>query len=144
MTRLRFVDDDTVFPIVGPHRSSVRSVRLSVRLFDLAERAPHVTATEHVARTFSGDPAISWVAVVDEHDRPVHLVDRRGATHPPLTVLPAERLADVTRRVASRPSRDRRVPLVLCDERGRLLGLVTVERLLDRLADTLDSPSCTT
>ena len=89
---------------------------------------------------FAGDLAVSWVAVVDEHDRPVGLVDRRGITHPPLTVLPAERLADVTRRVASRPACDRRAPLVLCDERGRLLGLVTVERLLDRLADTLDSP----
>jgi predicted signal transduction protein with EAL and GGDEF domain len=60
-----------------------------------------------------------------------------------LRVPLVQRLADVTRRVGSRPARDRHVPLVLCDERGRLLGLVTVERLLDRLADTLDFPCST-
>jgi EAL domain-containing protein (putative c-di-GMP-specific phosphodiesterase class I) len=115
-----------------------RSVAGYSGLFDLAERAPRVTTTEHVARAFA-DPSITWVAVVDEHGRPISLVDRRGAAHPPLTVLPAERLPDVTRRVATRPTHERHAPLVLCDERGRLLGLVTVERLLDRLADTLDS-----
>ena len=65
-------------------------------------------------------------------DRPV----RRA--HPPLRVLPSEPLADVARRIASRPADERHVPVVLCDERGRLVGLVTVERLLCRLADALD------
>ena len=79
--------------------------------------------------------------VVDEHDRPVRLVDRRGGAHPPLNVLPAERLADVARRIASRPADERHAPVVLCDERARLVGLVTVERVLGRLADAIDSGS---
>ena len=66
------------------------------------------------------------------------LVDRLGGAHPPLSVLPAERLADVARRIASRPADERHAPVVLCDDRARLVGLVTVERLLCRLADALD------
>jgi CBS domain-containing protein len=110
-------------------------------LFDLAEHAPRVTATEAAPIVFASDPAVTWVAVVDEHDRPVGLVDRRGDTHPPLSVLPAERLADVARRIASRPADERHAPVVLCDERARLVGLVTLERVLGRLADAVDSGS---
>ena len=108
-------------------------------LFDLAEHAPRVTATEAAPIVFASDPAVTWVAVVDEHDRPVSLVDRCGDAHPPLSVLPAERLADVARRIASRPADERHAPVVLCDERARLVGLVTLERVLGRLADAIDS-----
>jgi hypothetical protein len=45
----------------------------------------------------------------------------------------------VARRVASRPPNDRHAPVVLCDEHARLVGLVTVERMIGRLADALDS-----
>jgi EAL domain-containing protein (putative c-di-GMP-specific phosphodiesterase class I) len=110
-------------------------------LFDLAEHAPRVTATEAAPIVFASDPAVTWVAVVDEHDRPVGLIDRRGDAHPPLSVLPAERLADVARRIASRPADERHAPVVLCDERARLVGLVTLERVLGRLADAVDSGS---
>lgn len=110
-------------------------------LFDLAEHVPRVTAAEAAPVVFATNPPATWVAVVDEHDRPVNLVDRRGGAHPPLSVLPTERLPDVARRVASRPPNDRRAPVVLCDERARLVGLVTVERILGRLADALDSDS---
>ena len=58
-------------------------------------------------------------------------------------MLPAERLADVARRVATRPVDDRHAPVVLCDERARLVGLVTVERVIGRLADAVDSGSGT-
>ena len=107
-------------------------------LFDLAEHAPRVAAVEAAAAVFAADPAVAWVAVVDEHDRPVVLAGRDGAAHRPLSVLPAERLADVARRLAARPAGGRGAPVVLCDERARFVGLVTVERLLGRLADALD------
>ena len=92
---------------------------------------------------FAENPAITWVAVVDEHGRAVGLVDRHGDAHQPLTVLPAERLPDVARRIASRPEGERHTPVVLCDESARLLGIVTLERVLDRLAGTIDAHSCT-
>jgi EAL domain-containing protein (putative c-di-GMP-specific phosphodiesterase class I) len=133
-------------PVMGP--ADLDAVALCRRrmsaaghggLFDLAEHAARVTAPEAARPAFARDPALSWVAVVDEFDRPVELVDRRGGAHPPLRVLPAERLPDVARRVASRPAGERHAPLVLCDEHARLVGLVTVERVLGRLADALDT-----
>jgi hypothetical protein len=97
-----------------------------------------VTATDAAPVAFAGSPAVAWVAVVDEHERPVGLVDRQGRTLPPLSVLPTERLTDVARRLASRPAAERQAPVVLCDERARLVGLVTLERVLGRLADAID------
>lgn len=121
-----------------------RSIAAYGGLFDLAEHAPHVSAIEAAPTSFARNPATAWVVVVDEHDRPVRLVDRRGGAHPPLNVLPTERLADVARRIATRPADEHHVPAVLCDERARLVGLVTVERVLGRLADTIDSGPCPT
>jgi EAL domain-containing protein (putative c-di-GMP-specific phosphodiesterase class I) len=107
-------------------------------LFDLAEHAPRVDAIAAARAVFARGPGVTWVTVVDEHARPVALVDRYGGAHPPLVVLPAERLADVARRLASRPAGDR-TPVVVCDENAQLVGLVTVERILGRLADAVDS-----
>jgi len=107
-------------------------------LFDLAEHAPRVTTIEAAAAVFARGCGVTWVVVVDEHGRPITLIDRYGGVHPPLVVLPAERLADVARRVASR-SAGGCSPVVLCDENARLVGLVTVERVLGRLADAIES-----
>ena len=52
---------------------------------------------------------------------------------------PSQTLSDVARRVASRPAGERYTPVALCDGRGRLVGLVPVERILDRLATALDA-----
>ncbi len=138
-------------PVMGaahPEAVALCRRRVSVAAYgglcDLAEHAPSVTAAEAAPVAFAKDPAPTWVVVVDEHDRPVELLDRHGATHPPLSVLPAERLADVARRVASRPAGERHTPVVLCDERARLVGLVTVERVLGRLADAIDISSSAT
>jgi EAL domain-containing protein (putative c-di-GMP-specific phosphodiesterase class I) len=137
-------------PVMGkahPEAVALCRQRVSVAgyggLFDLAEHAPRVTAAEAAPVAFAGSPAVTWVTVVDEHERPIGLVDRHGRTHPPLSVLPAERLADVARRVASRPVSERYAPVVLCDERARLVGLVTLERVLGRLADAIDSGTST-
>ena len=132
-------------PVMGaacPHAVALCRRRTTVAtyggLFDLAEHVPRVTAPDGVPVVLAENPALTWATVVDEYDRPVSLVDRLGIPHPPLRVLPTERLADVARRIASRPAGERHAPAVLCDERGRLVGLVTVERLLCRVADALD------
>jgi EAL domain-containing protein (putative c-di-GMP-specific phosphodiesterase class I) len=137
-------------PAMGPANTEAVELcrrRMSVATFgglcDLAEHAPRVSGAETVAAAFAEDPSVTWLTVVDEHDRPIGLVDRRGSAHKPLSVLPADRLADVARRIASRPPGDRHVPVMLCDGRGRLTGLVTVERLLGRLADEIDARSPT-
>jgi EAL domain-containing protein (putative c-di-GMP-specific phosphodiesterase class I) len=133
-------------PLMGAARPAAvelcrrrRAVATYGGLFDLAEQAPCVRATAAASILFASDPAATWVAVTDEHDRPVGLVDRHGGAHPPLNVLPTERMTDVARRAASRPADERHAPVVLCDEHARLVGLVTVEQLLGRLADALDA-----
>jgi EAL domain-containing protein (putative c-di-GMP-specific phosphodiesterase class I) len=107
-------------------------------LFDLAELAPRVAAIDAAPGVFARGRGVTWVAVVDEHDRPVALVDRYGGVHPALVVLPGERLSDVARRVASR-SAGQHTPVVLCDEIARLVGFVSVERVLGRLADLVEA-----
>jgi EAL domain-containing protein (putative c-di-GMP-specific phosphodiesterase class I) len=133
-------------PVMGGVRPEVVALcrrRVSVAscggLLDLAEQAPRVIAGAAAADEFARDPVVKWVVVVDEHDRPVSLIDRDGGAHSPLNVLPAERLPDVARRVASRPAVERLAPVVLCDERARFIGVVTVERVLDRLAEAIES-----
>jgi EAL domain-containing protein (putative c-di-GMP-specific phosphodiesterase class I) len=132
-------------PVMGPATpESVELCRRRARvathgdLFDLAELAPRVAAIESAPGVFARGGGTTWVAVVDEHGRPIALVDRYGGAHPPLVVLPGERLSDIARRVASRSAGDR-TPVLLCDEQARLLGLVTVERVLGRLADVVDA-----
>ena len=75
-------------PEMGPaHPDAVALCRrrLSVAayggLFDLAEHAPRVTASGAALTPSPTDPAVTWVAVVDEHDRPVgsHRPARRRA-----------------------------------------------------------------
>jgi EAL domain-containing protein (putative c-di-GMP-specific phosphodiesterase class I) len=131
--------------VMGPAtRESVELCRRRARvaahggLHELAEHAPRVTAIDAAAGVFAQGRGTTWVIVVDEHGRPIALVDRYGGVHSPLVVLPAERLSDVARRVASRTAGDR-TPAVLCDEDARLVGLVTVERILGRLADVVDA-----
>ena len=135
-------------PVMGP--ACPKAVALCRRrvsrtasggLFEVAEPAPQVYSSEAAHLAFAEDPGVTWVAILDEHDRPVGLIERCGGTHPPLNVSLAERLPDVARRLASRPAADRLAPVALCDEHTRLVGLVTVERVLGRLADALDSGS---
>lgn len=116
-----------------------RSLTANGGLFDLAEPAPHIATTEAAPFAFARNPTVGWVAVVDDDDRPISLVGRCGDAHSPLRVLPTERLADVARRVATRPAVEQHAPVALCDERARLVGLVSVERILGRLADCLDA-----
>jgi EAL domain-containing protein (putative c-di-GMP-specific phosphodiesterase class I) len=134
-------------PVPGMGAATPESVELCRRrarvavhgdLFDLAEHAPRVTVIGAAPGVFARGRGTTWVAVVDEHGRPTALIDRYGGAHPPLVVLPGERLSDIARRVASRSAGDR-TPVVLCDEDARLLGLVTVERVLGRLADVVDA-----
>src|SRR6478609_1975589 len=69
-------------PAMGPADPSAvalcrqrRAVATYGGLFDLAEHAPRVTATDAAPLIFATNPPATWVAVVDEHDRPVNLVD---------------------------------------------------------------------
>ena len=93
-----------------------------------------------LARLFGDRVSGDFVPVVDSRRRPVGLIARSGlladgdAVVPVLTVMPGSRVSDVALRAMTRPAAERFVPLVCCDEAGRYLGLVRVERLVAELA----------
>jgi len=85
------------------------------------------------------DPSIAaQVAVrVDEFDRPVGLLVRRGQDIEELPVMctePATPAPDLALRAMARESGLRFTPAACCDGRGRLLGIVPIERLVESLA----------
>lgn len=51
-----------------------------------------------------------------------------------LSVFPNAGIAQVARRAMTRPRADRFAPVVYCDEQGRYIGLVRIERLIGALA----------
>lgn len=104
---------------------------------------PHGATGPTIARAFLDDPARRWIVMVDEHGRPVRLAPRDGGPSearclPVLCVTVGDGLTEVVRRLLTRPPRERFAPVVLCDGRGAARGLLTVERLLERLADVAE------
>jgi EAL domain-containing protein (putative c-di-GMP-specific phosphodiesterase class I) len=90
------------------------------------------------ARQALGENVPPDVAVrVDEYERPLSVVvARQGAVEesPALCTDPETPPEELALRAMARPSGRRFVPAACCDERGRLLGLVRVERLVEALA----------
>lgn len=93
-----------------------------------------------LAEAFASTPELGHVPIVDERRRPVGLLARPafGRGEEPqaelLVVTPATTVPEVARRAMLRPPGIRFDPLVCCDEQGRYLGLVPVERLVTALA----------
>jgi EAL domain-containing protein (putative c-di-GMP-specific phosphodiesterase class I) len=98
-----------------------------------------------VAPTLAGELAVpepaparsTTVVLVDEHGVPVGLeVDGAPVTggRRPMCVMPGEDVAAVALRASGRPDTERLLPVVCCDELGRPIGVVPVDRLLEALA----------
>ncbi len=116
---------------IGQHRT-----RDGVGL--LAERAPCVPMREtpgHVAAALLTNPHASFILA---HTRPVGLVHRHahpvGEVRPVTTIIGVEEPAEVARRAMTRPVEARFDPLVVCDGRGRYVGVLTIDRLMNALA----------
>jgi EAL domain-containing protein (putative c-di-GMP-specific phosphodiesterase class I) len=81
---------------------------------------------------------------VDEHGCPEEVLARepngrrriRGAA---MRVLGCERPADVATRAIARSEAERFLPVTCCDEQGRLVGIVRLERLVETLAAGRDA-----
>ena len=128
---------------LGTHMRSRSYARLSdAGVGVLIEPAPVVRdqdGREVLSRFFAEQLPSDFVSVVDSRRRPVAVIARPGAfgaeaVHAPLTVTSASSVADVALRAMTRPPAERFVPVVCCDEAGRYLGLVRVERLVAELA----------
>jgi EAL domain-containing protein (putative c-di-GMP-specific phosphodiesterase class I) len=114
----------------------------------LVEPAPATALAaggEGIAQTFAAHLGLEHVVVLDAGKRPVAVVPRQGLfgggarERPAMRVDLREGLAGVARRAITRPFAERFDPLVCCDGRGRYVGIVKVERLIEGLAALLDT-----
>jgi EAL domain-containing protein (putative c-di-GMP-specific phosphodiesterase class I) len=91
------------------------------------------------ARLFAADPDLDVAVVVTEGRRPAGLVtpEQTGQGAPPWPATTVQLSADcatVLRRAITRDRSVRFLPLVVCDELGRYVGVCPIERLIERLA----------
>jgi hypothetical protein len=92
-----------------------------------------------VGEALLAHPHEDVVVVVDVHRHPVRLEHRARRREDelataPLCTGPHATLPELARRVITRQHARRFDPIVACDERGRVAGLLRVERLLEGLA----------
>ncbi|MEA2466055.1 MAG: hypothetical protein QOJ57_181 [Thermoleophilaceae bacterium] len=113
----------------------------------LVERLPPAALSggaEAIAQLFASNPGLQHVTVLDAGKRPVAIVPRKGffggaaRDRTPMRVELGESITGVARRAMTRPFEERFDPVVCCDPRGRYVGLVQVERLVDGLTALLD------
>jgi hypothetical protein len=85
------------------------------------------------------DDRNDWLVLVDGLGCPVRLVERAAMLraepfeHRVLTVAGEEPVSVAVKRAQLRPQPERLRPLVCCDENGRYVGVVRIERLLAAL-----------
>ena len=101
-----------------------RTVGSLIRPAASAYRAPDIVA--------------ETIVLLDDHDRPLSVVvpggGRRAPRHPAMCVKSSEDIASVALRAVGRRSEDLYAPVCVCDDRGRLSGVVPIEHLLESLA----------
>jgi EAL domain-containing protein (putative c-di-GMP-specific phosphodiesterase class I) len=111
-------------------------------LVDHAPASALAAGGEGLAQTFAANLELSHVVVLDAGKRPVSIVPRAGGSgdrdgargRAPMRVDLRESLMGVARRAMERPEAERFDPIVGCDARGRYVGVVRVERLIEGLA----------
>jgi EAL domain-containing protein (putative c-di-GMP-specific phosphodiesterase class I) len=108
----------------------------------LVELLPVLTRAERdeASAAFADDERLAWIPLVDARGRPAGMVERAAQLRgePPadevLAISAASDVAEVAHRAMLRALPTRFHPLVCCDVRGRYVGVVRVERLVEALA----------
>jgi len=84
------------------------------------------------------DIVAETTVLVDDRGRPTEVIvpagGRRADRHPAMCVQRQDDVREVALRAIARPSNHRLGPLCLCDELGRLVGIIGIETLLETLA----------
>src|SRR4051812_29482022 len=138
-------------PVAAEQRDAIRDGRPSsptkAGVAALVERLPGAALSgggDAIAQVFAANQGLEHVTVLDAGKRPVAIVPRQGffgggaRDRAPMKVELGESIAGVSRRAMTRPFEERFDPVVCCDPRGRYVGVVKVERLIDGLAGLLD------
>lgn len=127
-----FADPDS-----QPGPSAIESAAAPPTLASLVDPATAVTSGEAaaVARRLAAADSSDHAVVLDAEGHAVGLVDRSGVREGlVVAVRLSSSLAEVARSMLSRPAGERFSPVVCDDERGRFVGLLYPERLLEALA----------
>ncbi len=105
---------------------------------DLIETNPSATDIDQAAALFRAHPHLNSVVMLDRNERPTGIADLEslavGMTSNALQVNNDTPLADAARRAIVRPRHSPFQPLVCTDNAGRYAGIVSMERLIDKLA----------
>jgi EAL domain len=91
----------------------------------------------HAEQRFAAEPAAELLVIVDELERPAGWLRRGSALRPqraPMRVLVSEAPEELARRAMTRPLHQRFDPIVVCDERGRYVGLLEADKLIHLLS----------
>ncbi|MHB8240654.1 MAG: EAL domain-containing protein [Solirubrobacteraceae bacterium] len=104
-------------------------------------RPLHETELGLAEQRFATEPGTDFLVIVDSRARPAGMLrrDTRVADVeeiliPPLRVLITEAPDAVARRAMTRPLGRRFDPIVVCDQRGRYIGLVATDQLVHLLS----------
>lgn len=108
-------------------------------LVDQVTAESHPAADERVRARFSDDPGLDYLPTLDVLDRPHALVRRPrideagriGFT--PMKIHPGATVVQVSKRAMTRAASERFAPLVYCNEEGKYVGLIRIERLIEAL-----------
>jgi EAL domain-containing protein (putative c-di-GMP-specific phosphodiesterase class I) len=123
--------------------AALRAARASTpgALLPLVQTVRHVRAGDEAsipAAVFDCTPGVA--ILVDAHGGPLGLIDRPVAPGEPVRMLRPLRVnvhtevAELAHRLGTRVPLDTQTPVVVTDDAGRALGVVTVARLLGALA----------
>ena len=138
-------------PVAPDRQEQIRSGRpvrsAEATLEGLVEPAPAAAlagGADGIAQTFAAHLDLEHVTVLDAGKRPVAIVPRQGLfgggarERRPMRADLRESLAAVARRAMERPVAERFDPVVCCDARGRYVGVVKVERLVEGLTAVVE------
>lgn len=138
-------------PVGESQRERIRATRPAAladatvaALVDAAPASALAAGGEGLAQTFAAHLELEHVVVLDAGKRPVAIVPRAGffrggaSERATMRVDLRESLMGVARRAMERPATERFDPVVACDARGRYVGVVRVERLVEGLASLVE------
>ena len=109
----------------------------------LVERTPSVTLKDsdvQAKEVFQVDKRVRWIPVLDEWNRPAGAIVPTTSgietrNERPQIVKATSSVTDVARRALTRGSETRFDPLPCCDSQGHFVGVVRVERLIEKLSE---------
>jgi EAL domain-containing protein (putative c-di-GMP-specific phosphodiesterase class I) len=134
-------------PVANAQHERIRAARPApladatvATVVDSAPASALAAGGEGIAQTFAAHLELEHVVVLDAGKRPVAVVPRAGffrggaSERGPMRVDLRESVTGVARRAMERAAAERFDPVVCCDARGRYVGVVRVERLVEGLA----------